>query len=369
MAANTAFQRYLLPGFLFQSVVIAGGYGTGRELVEFFLSLGPADGLLAMLLVTTPIWSLVAAASFEFARLFRAYDYRTFFRHLLGRAWFLFEIGYIAMLLLVLAVIGAAAGEILQETFDLPYAVGVIGIMAAVALLLFYGTGVIERALAGWSFILYGVFVLLVAWSFARFGPEIGAALTAPDPGGGWLLAGVRYAGYNLATIPAVLFVVRHLETRRDALTAGALAGPIAIIPGLLFYLAMTGHYPEILGRPVPANFVLEMLGSPTFQIVFQIVLFGTLIETGTGMIHAVNERIAHVFEERGRDMPALLRPATAILFLSGAALLARAGLIDLIARGYGTLTWVFIGVFVVPILTIGVLRIRSSGPDIGTDG
>ena len=29
------FQRYLLPGFVFQSVIIAGGYGTGRELVEF----------------------------------------------------------------------------------------------------------------------------------------------------------------------------------------------------------------------------------------------------------------------------------------------------------------------------------------------
>ena len=27
------FRRYLLPGFVFQSVVVAGGYGTGRELV------------------------------------------------------------------------------------------------------------------------------------------------------------------------------------------------------------------------------------------------------------------------------------------------------------------------------------------------
>ncbi len=31
---KSLFQRYLLPGFIFQSVVIAGGYGTGRELVE-----------------------------------------------------------------------------------------------------------------------------------------------------------------------------------------------------------------------------------------------------------------------------------------------------------------------------------------------
>jgi uncharacterized membrane protein YkvI len=31
------FRRYLLPGFVFESAVIAGGYATGRELVEFFL--------------------------------------------------------------------------------------------------------------------------------------------------------------------------------------------------------------------------------------------------------------------------------------------------------------------------------------------
>ncbi len=39
------FQRYLLPGFVFQSIIIAGGYGTGRELVEFFLHYGPLGGL------------------------------------------------------------------------------------------------------------------------------------------------------------------------------------------------------------------------------------------------------------------------------------------------------------------------------------
>ena len=34
------FKKYLLPGFVFQSIVIGGGYGTGRELVEFFMTTG-----------------------------------------------------------------------------------------------------------------------------------------------------------------------------------------------------------------------------------------------------------------------------------------------------------------------------------------
>ena len=87
------FKKYLLPGFVFQSVVIAGGYGTGRELVEYFLSYGPLGGLLGMLL-TTAMWSILLAVTFEFSRKFQAYDYRTFFNKLLGPFWFIFEILY-----------------------------------------------------------------------------------------------------------------------------------------------------------------------------------------------------------------------------------------------------------------------------------
>ena len=71
------FRKYLLPGFVFQSIVIGGGYGTGRELVEYFLQFGPLGGLLGMVL-STAIWSAVCLATFELARRTRSYDYRAF---------------------------------------------------------------------------------------------------------------------------------------------------------------------------------------------------------------------------------------------------------------------------------------------------
>ena len=36
MFRNIFFKKFILPGLIFQSLVIGGGYGTGRELVEFF---------------------------------------------------------------------------------------------------------------------------------------------------------------------------------------------------------------------------------------------------------------------------------------------------------------------------------------------
>jgi len=356
---STFFRKYLLPGFVFQSVVIAGGYGTGRELAEFFLTYGPLGGLLAMLLVSTTIWSAVCASSFEFARLFRSYDYRSFFKHLLGRGWFLFEPLYVAQLLLVLAVIAAAAGAILYESFGLP--VGVIGMMLAVGFLVFRGTGPIEKFLAGWSLVLYAVYGVFFVWCMTRFGGNIVSSLAGEPPGAGWVIGGVSYAGYNLSLIPPLLFCMRHADTRREAVTAGILAGPIAILPGLLFYLAMVGQYPQVLEHAVPANFLLQLLGSPAFQIVFQIVLFGTLIETGTGMIHGLNERFAAVYRERSATMPRYLRPAIALGLLIAGTLIARFGLIGLVARGYGTITWFFIAVYVVPILTVGIWKMRRT--------
>ncbi|MFQ5537254.1 MAG: hypothetical protein ACE5GJ_07350 [Gemmatimonadota bacterium] len=360
MQRPSFFRRYLLPGFVFQSVVIAGGYGTGRELAEFFLTQGPLGGLLGMA-VSTLVWSAVCMATFEFARLYRTYDYRHFFKALLGPGWVLFEICYVALLVIVLAVIAAAAGTILHETFDLAYAVGVVGIIAAVGVLVFGGSAIIERFLAGWSFLLYAVYVLFFIWAFRVFGSDISAHLQTAPPGTGWAWAGLRYAGYNLAVIPAVLITLRHHECRVDTLVAGALAGPIAIVPGVLFYLAMVGLYPDILERPVPANMLLETLGSRTFQITFQVVLFGTLIETGTGLIHAVNERIAGLRRDHHAPFPRWVRPAVATAFLVLGALVSRFGLIGLIARGYGTLTFLFIAIYVLPVLTLGVLRIRRA--------
>ncbi len=141
---RSLFQRYLLPGFVFQSVVIAGGYGTGRELVEFFLTHGPLGGLFAVV-ISMVIWSAVCATSFEFARLFVSYDYKSFFTHLLGKGWVLYELCYFALLLMVLAVIASAAGTILDETFGLPYVAGVAGVMLMVGFLVFRGSGTIEK--------------------------------------------------------------------------------------------------------------------------------------------------------------------------------------------------------------------------------
>lgn len=352
---STWFQRYLLPGFVFQAAVIAGGYATGRELVEFFLPAGPWGGLLGMV-VSMLVWSAVLMASFELARIARAYDYRTFFKLLLGRGWVAFEVGYFLLMIVIMAVMGAAAGEIAWSLFGLPRLAGSMIMIAATGGMMFLNGAGIEKFLVASVGYLYLVYFVFVVWCVVAFGDRIGANFAAVPVEGGWFKAGMTYAGYNVATIPAVLFCVRHFARRREALTAGALAGPLGMLPGVVFYIAMVGYYREIADEALPSAFLLGKLDAPWFEWAFQIAVMLTLVDTGVALLHAINERVANAWEERGRTMPRRLRPALAIGVMLVAVYAATAvGLVDLIAKGYGTLTWYFLAIYVLPLMTWGL--------------
>ncbi|HET7291258.1 MAG TPA: hypothetical protein VFM88_02430 [Vicinamibacteria bacterium] len=356
---NDFFRRYLLPGFVFEAAVIGGGYATGRELVEFFLPAGPLGGLLGMV-VSMLVWSAVLAVSFELARCAQAYDYRSFSRLLLGRGWFLFEIAYFLLIVVIFAVMGAAAGEIVHSLFGLPRLAGTLLMISGVALVLFYSSAAIEKFLALSVGYLYLVYLAFVTWSLLAFGDRIEDALAAEPVGGRWLTAGVTYAAYNVATIPAVLFCIRHLTRRREAVVAGLLAGPLGMLPGFLFYVAMIGYHREIQSVALPSALLLAKLEAPWFEWAFQFAVLLTLVDTGVPILHAVNERVASVYVERQRVMPRALRPALALAVMLLSVFAASAvGLVGLIAKGYGLLTYAFIALLVVPVLTVGIWRIR----------
>ena len=358
MSKLSLIRAVVLPGLIYQSVIIAGGYATGRELVEFFLSHGPLGGAMGML-VTAVIWGAVLALSFELARQFKSYNYKSFFQNLLGRWWFLYELVYLVSLLLILSVIGAAAGVLVSEAFNVPSIFGTVSLVASIGFLTFYGSGLIEKVLASWSIVLYLVYVSFLVIGLSMFGDSIGDAFTMDTESSGWFVGGVRYASYNLAVVPTILFCTKYLNSRRESFAAGFLASVLAVLPGILFYCVLVGFYPDILAAQVPMTVILDAMDIPVFALIFQIVILGTFIETGTALLHAVNERLAVSYEEGGRQMPPWLRPAVSVFFMVFAIVLGeKFGLIALIAQGYGFLTWAILGIFILPLFTVGLFKI-----------
>lgn len=363
--ASSWFQRFLLPGFALKAVIIGGGYATGRELAEYFVPSGPWGGLAAMLLAAA-IWSLVAAVTFALARAMNAYDYRSFFRQLLGPAWVAFETAYLIFVILILAVFGAAAGAIGEATFGWHPVAGPIVLAAGIVATTALGTGAVEQVFKYVSFLLYGVYALFLALALASFGGLIGQGFAnSPPPSGNWMAGGLTYASYNIVGAVVILPVLRHLTSRRDALIAGVIAGPLTMLPAILFFVAMIAFYPQIGAEALPSDFLLRHMNVPWFHWLFQLMIFAALLESGAGAVHAVNERISGAVAARGR--PALgtrARAAIATLILTGCMFVAaKIGLIDLIASGYRFLAWMFLAVYLAPLLTIGVWRLIRKQP------
>lgn len=361
-ATATRFQRFWLPGLAFKAVVIGGGYATGRELAEFFLPSGPWGGLAAIL-VATLIFSLVCAVTFVFARRVEAWDYVTFFKQLLGPGWILFEGAYVLFIILILAVYGAAAGAIGAAVLGLPAIVGTAVLAAAIVAVVTFGNTSVERMFAYVSYLLYAVYALFIVLALSHFGDRISAGFAHSGPVTGWLGGGTVYAGYNLIGAVIILPVIRHLTSDRDAIVAGAIAGPLATLPALLFFIAMIAFNPEIAGATLPSDFLLKKLDIPLFHLLFQLMIFSALLESGASSVHAINERVARaLLNRRGLVLGNRARLGIALSLLIGCMFVAdRFGLVTLIATGYRALAYVLIAVYVVPVLTLGVWRLTHS--------
>ena len=350
------FRRFVLPGLAFKAVVIGGGYATGREIAEYFLP-GGFWGGLASIGAATAAWSLICAATFLFAFHIRARDYRSFFQGLLGRGWPLFELAYALFAIIILAVFGAAAGELAGAVLHLPSSIGMAALLIGITTVVAFGNKSVERLFAYVSLILYGVYIAFFVLSVAKFGGRIATAAAVPVvmlPG--WLADGLIYAGYNIVGAVIILPVTRHLTSSRDALVAGAFAGPLAMLPACLFFLCMSAFSKQLSDAALPSEMLLAKLDIPWFRIAFQVMIFAALLESGTGVIHAINQRIAAATASRGRAFTPAVRAGVALCVLLFCMVIAeRFGLVLLIAEGYRILAYSLFLVYVLPLLTIGM--------------
>ncbi len=360
---GTFFQRFLLPAFALKGVIIGGGYATGRELVEYFLSQGPWGAFLAMALATV-IWTIVSALTFAFAHQTRSYDYRAFTSRLLGRGAIIFEICFLLFSVLMLAVFGAAAGEVGASLFGLPTFVGTLALAALIALIAGLGEPAVEIMFKYVSVFLYLVYAAFLVLALSRVGGQMDAAFAGAALEPGWPVSGLTYGIYNIVAAIMILPVLRHLASRRQAFVAGLIAGPMAMLPALAFLIAMLGFYPAILGETLPSDYILQRLGSPVFRFVFQLMVFGALLESGVGVIHALNERAVAWRQKNDPDhaVSPWFRPGLTLVVLAGCMFAANSiGLVDLIASGYRIMAGGFLFTFILPLLTIGAYRLWSS--------
>src|SRR3546814_12995269 len=77
------------------------------------------------------------------------------------------------------------------------------------------------------------------------------------------------------------------------------IAGPLTMLPAILFFVAMMAFYPAIVAETLPSDFLLRQMAIPGVHGLFQLMIFAALLESGVRAIHAINERVSGVVEAR----------------------------------------------------------------------
>jgi uncharacterized membrane protein YkvI len=353
---------------LLQSVLIGGGYSTGREVVEYAGKHG-STGWLSVLVIFAG-FTLMSILAFELARVTRTYDYKSWIRQLIGPLWPLFDLVLLAMLLLILAVMISAIGDILEQTLSVPNTAGILIAFVVVAVLAYMGEETIERFKTFGTFMLYAGYTTFAAIVLTSSWPAVERGLAGGEGEAGSLGAavgsGVLYVGYNIAVYPVVLFCLHRQTKRFDTVVSGLIAGVMMTLPFALTWLCLLGYYPspDVLDADVPWLAMLAGHGTWVLML-YGLVVGWTLVETSIGSVHALQDRIDKHMDDLPRAISSRIgrlskvqRGVFAAAILLSALLLSRFGIIALVARGYTLMAYAFIALMAIPLLTIGVARI-----------
>lgn len=363
------YARYILPGVLLQSVLIGGGYATGREIFSYGAKFG-AYGWIAGLTIGIG-FALFAFLTFEVCRIYKVYDYKNYIRQVIGPLWPVMDILTILIAILLIAVMAAATGSIFEQV-GLPNILGSVVIVLLCGLLNFRGSGTIEKFESIGTVLLYAGYILFTILVLVKFGGNIGQVFSTMDTGaydgkvtvGLCVWTGILYVAYNINAIPMGMFSLTRQTRRKETLISGLIAGLLMVIPWFLSYFAMMCFYgnASIVGADVATPW-MEMIravnGGAPLMVLFSIVMGWTLVETATGCIHMIIDRFDVALDEKGKGkLSDQKRGIVTVITLVAALILSRVGVVTLIEQGYSLLSYGFILFYLLPTLLVGGCKI-----------
>ncbi len=364
MSNSYLLRVVITPTAVFLSVLFGASYGSGREVVEFVSSNGPQGGLVALATLVC-VHAILLMLSFELARLFKVYDYVSFFKVLLKRAWVLYEIVILLGLIIALSITTSVGGTVVEDHFGFPAWIGSLGIFGVIVMLSYYGRDIVQKSMmlsVAALFLVLGILVFQLAnhhWN------AIDATFSVVDAQSDAVYKGLVYAIGGGGYIPLLLYCATGLRSRSEAVTAGLVAAITAAVPALIFHLGFMARYPEILDQRIPTYWIFGEVTSAAMLNIYVTIMIVLVAQTGVGVLQGLIQR-TDVWSQARRGRP--LSPAGRAMIAGSAAAISTAlgsmGIVALILRGYTIMFASFVVVFVIPLITYGTYLVFRKNAD-----
>ncbi|WNC67030.1 hypothetical protein RI845_10870 [Thalassotalea nanhaiensis] len=354
----------LIPSSVFLSVMFGGAFGSGQEVVQFMSGHGPYGGIVSMITIGL-VYAICLFLCFEFARKFKAYDYRSFFKVLLNKGWFCYEILIMLGLVVALAICATAAGTIAKDHFGYETIYGSAALLMIVVVLNYLGRKYVESSMI-YSVVALAIILIYLFFDVmlddnyrniivTKFAEDTLTQQTFLDS----VFTGLKYGFSNSGFIPLVIYCAIQLKTRKEAFIAACIAGYVAISPAISFHTIFMIGYPEIVGQELPSYWILEKIESALFIDLYVSVVFIMIAQTGVGLLQGFVERIdSYNVEKRGKKLSSFGHALVSTVLFFASIWLASIGLMNLVAKGYTFFSASFFIFFFIPLFSYGVYLI-----------
>jgi len=302
------------------------------------------------------VYAMLLMLSFELARMFRSFEYVSFFKVLLRRGWFLYEIVILGGMVIALSITTTVGGTVLQDHFGIAVWIGSLLIFAFVVVLNYYGRKIVEKSMMVSVAALYVVLAVLAWQVFSGHLDSVLSTFTDEAHKSGGVLTGLKYAVSNGGYLPLLLFCVMGLRTRAEALTAGAVAAIVAVIPALVFHVSFMAGYPGIVDERLPTYWLFQNVSTPFMLNVYVVVMFILVAQTGVGLLQGLIQRLDSWQRNRtGKPLTKLGHGSVAAFMIVTSLALGSMGIVALILRGYTIMFYSFVVVYILPLFTYGI--------------
>lgn len=376
---------YFAVAFVWFTTHFGGGFASGRQVVEYYVSYGWYATFLPI--VSQGLLAVVFYYAWKFALDKNKYDYRTwaleFYKPIEKVMFPVFELIFQLILITATAVAFATGGATITAAFGTSYILNTIVIAAAILLLTIFGAGLVRKAASFIAIaIILGVIVvyvpnIVVGWGRITSniaGLQSGAIVNHASFGQA-LWKTIVYAGFQSCCLGAYL---AHSNVLKDVNEAKKAAGWGFVINASILMLSTLGimvfYQDGILTEEVPALFVVvNGVGSAWMTPLISVLIILGAVSTGVNLIYGTTSRVVNIMARNDTDTVRRKKETKRSLFVSLGYVIvtwciAQFGLIPLIAKGYGTLGYIAVFVIILPLLIKGIIGWKPVSEDESTD-
>lgn len=353
-----------------------GGFATGNQANTYFVGLGWAGILSAILAVILLTAMLSQAMTMYNSRGLKSY--KELFENLyhpFDKLEVAFEVFYYIMVVMVIATTISGAASALKEYFGVEYTFAVIFVSVLTLVLAMFGA-VVVRVVGSYMGLLILVTSLVIYLVGSFKGDGLFNVLNLDFSTNGFnnipqaILNGFIYAGFQCVQIPAMVACGGVLKSKKEisnSMKLSCVINALALGLSVAMLLSWKSYYTGIEGgSALPTLTATKAMGYDWMAVFYAISLILCLISSGVSITFGFVSRFENSKVLNKVKKISMRRFIVAVFILLASMVISMAGLTNIIKYGYGYCGYVAIVLIVIPFLTVGAYKNKKYTQDSG---